>query len=74
MIPKEHICCANKITEENSHLVAKCFEAIAKVAETEGIAENGYRVINNCGEHGGQTVKHLHFHILGGEQLPMNIL
>ncbi|MBQ1947327.1 MAG: histidine triad nucleotide-binding protein [Clostridia bacterium] len=74
VVPKIHICCANKITEENSLYVAKIFEAIAKITKAEGIAEDGYRVINNCGTHGGQTVKHLHFHILGGEQLPMNIL
>lgn len=74
VVPKIHICCANKITEENSMYIAKIFEAIAKITAAEGIAEDGYRVINNCGTHGGQTVKHLHFHILGGEQLPMNIL
>ena len=47
---------------------AKCFEAIAKIAKAEGL-ENGYRVINNCGADGGQTVMHLHFHILGGVKL-----
>lgn len=48
--------------------VAKCFEAIAKIAKAEGLT-NGYRVVNNCGFDGGQTVKHLHFHILGGKKL-----
>ena len=47
--------------------VARCFEAIAKIAKEEGLG-SGYRVINNCGADGGQTVMHLHFHILGGEK------
>ena len=65
VVPKKHICCANSVNEDNSLYVAKCFEAIAKVAKDEGL-DNGYRVINNCGEDGGQTVMHLHFHLLGG--------
>lgn len=68
VMPKEHICCADAINETNSVLVAKCFEAVAKIAKAEGLT-NGYRVVNNCGEDGGQTVKHIHFHILGGKTL-----
>ncbi len=68
VVPKEHICCTRAINESNSVYVAKCFEAIAKIAKAEGL-ENGYRVINNCGEDGGQTVMHLHFHLLGGVKL-----
>ena len=68
VLPKEHICCADKIDETNSILVAKCFEAVAKIAKAEGLT-NGYRVVNNCGADGRQTVKHLHFHILGGKKL-----
>lgn len=68
VLPKQHIACADEINAENSDLVAKCFEAIAKIAKAEGLV-NGYRVVNNCGEDGGQTVKHLHFHILGGKKL-----
>lgn len=68
VVPKEHICCADAIDGTNSMAVAKCFEAIAKIAKAEGL-ENGYRVINNCGADGGQTVMHLHFHILGGVKL-----
>ena len=68
VVPKEHVCCARAIDETNSQLVAKCFEAIAKIAKAEGL-DNGYRVINNCGEDGGQTVMHLHFHLLGGLKL-----
>ena len=68
LIPKQHICCADEINADNSALVAKCFEAIAKIAKAEGLT-NGYRVVNNCGFDGGQTVQHLHFHILGGKKL-----
>ena len=65
VVPKLHICCADAVDGSNSACVASCFEAIAKIAKAEGL-ENGYRVINNCGADGGQTVMHLHFHILGG--------
>ena len=68
IVPKEHICCANKITAENSHLIGKVFEAVAKIAEQENL-ENGYRVVNNCGEDGGQTVLHIHFHLLARRNL-----
>ena len=65
VVPKQHICCADAVDASNSACVARCFEAIAKIAKAEGL-ENGYRVINNCGADGGQTVMHLLFHILGG--------
>lgn len=68
VIPKQHIKCADEITEENSHLVAKVFEAIARIAKAEKL-ENGYRVVNNCGEDGGQTVGHIHFHLLARRNL-----
>lgn len=69
VVPKEHVCCADAINAENSALVAKIFEAIPAIAAAEGLA-NGYRVITNCGEDACQTVKHLHFHVLGGKRLP----
>ena len=68
VVPKTHIASANDITEENSELVAKVFEVIPKIAKSLGL-ENGYRVINNCGDDAGQTVKHIHFHILGGMKM-----
>ena len=68
IIPKEHICCANEITEKNSMLVGKVFEAVAKIAKAENL-ENGYRVVNNCGVDGGQTVHHIHFHLLARRNL-----
>ena len=67
VIPKQHIGSVAEITAENSAVVAHIFETIAKVAAAEGL-EKGYRVVSNCGEHGCQSVKHLHFHILGGAQ------
>ena len=73
VVPKKHICCARAINADNSHYVAKCFEAIAKIAREEGL-DNGYRIINNCGEDGGQAVMHLHFHILGGVKLNEKIV
>ena len=68
VIPKEHVCSTDGITAANSALVAKIFEAIPVIAAQEGLA-NGYRVITNCGEDGCQSVKHLHFHVLGGKKL-----
>ena len=68
VIPKKHICCANEINAENSGYIAKIFEKIPEIAKSEGL-ENGYRIVNNCGDDGCQSVKHLHFHILGGKKL-----
>lgn len=68
IIPKTHISGASEINGGNSALVAKVFEAASKIAKTEGI-ENGFRIITNCGEDAGQTVKHLHFHLLAGVKM-----
>lgn len=68
IIPREHIASANEINGENSHLISKVFEAVAKIAEKENL-ENGYRVVNNCGTDGGQTVGHIHFHLLARRNL-----
>ena len=65
IIPKDHIASADDINEENSSLVAHIFEVIAKLSEKLGF-ENGYRIVNNCGDAAGQSVKHLHFHVLSG--------
>lgn len=73
VVPKEHIACANDIDSTNSAIVAHVFESIAKITHAEGL-DKGYRVINNCGEYGGQTVMHLHFHIIGGEKLSEKII
>ena len=66
VIPKEHIASMAEVTAENSALVAHCFEVIAKICKEKGIADDGFRVISNCGEKAGQTVFHLHFHVLAG--------
>lgn len=69
VIPKEHIESANMVDETNSKYIAKVFEVIPLIAKEIGIDKTGYRVITNIGENGGQTVKHIHFHILGGTKL-----
>ncbi len=68
IIPREHIASAAEITAENSGLIAKVFEAVAKIAKQENL-EKGFRVVNNCGEQGGQTVGHIHFHLLARRNL-----
>lgn len=65
IIPKEHIASAAEINESNSSVVAHIFEVAAKIAAEKGL-DNGYRIVNNCGESAGQSVKHLHFHLMGG--------
>jgi len=68
VIPKNHISCADEINESNSSDIAHIFVKIPYIAVLAGIT-NGYRVITNCGEDGCQSVKHLHYHVLGGEKL-----
>lgn len=68
VVPKKHIECADDINSENSVYVAKIFEAIAKIAKEQGLDKDGYRVVNNCKDFGGQTVMHLHFHLMGKRQ------
>ena len=72
VIPKTHIPSVDGITAENSALVAHIFEVIPQIAKAEGL-ENGYRVVSNCGADAGQTVPHLHFHILGGKALALEM-
>ena len=68
IVPKQHITSAVEIDENNSFLVAKIFEAVAKIAKQENLAD-GFRVVNNCGKDGGQTVGHIHFHLLARRNL-----
>lgn len=68
VIPKEHIASVGEINENNSAVAAKCLEAVAKIAKQEKL-DAGFRVISNCGADAGQTVFHLHFHILAGQPL-----
>lgn len=67
IIPKEHIKSAAEIDESNSAVVAHIFEVAAKIAKQEGL-DDGFRIVNNCGDIAGQTVKHLHFHLMGGRE------
>ena len=70
VVPRKHISSAAALTEEDGALLGHIFAVIAKLAAEQGL-NNGYRVISNVGEDAGQTVKHLHFHVLGGEKLPV---
>ena len=72
VIPKTHISGCNGVTADNSAVVAHIFEVIPQIAQTEGLG-NGYRVVSNCGADAGQTVPHLHFHILGGKALNLEM-
>ncbi len=67
VIPKQHIASVDAIDADNSAIVAYIFQKLGELAKLAGI-ENGYRVISNCGADAGQTVQHLHFHVLGGKE------
>lgn len=72
VVPKTHLPSVDGITAENSLLAARIFEVIPQIAAAEGLT-NGYRVVSNCGPDAGQTVGHLHFHILGGKELSLEM-
>ena len=72
VIPKAHIPSVDGITAENSAVVAHIFEVIPEIAKAENLT-GGYRVVSNCGNDAGQTVHHLHFHILGGQTLALQM-
>lgn len=69
VIPKEHIESVNMLTEEKSSIISHIFMVIHNIVKELGISENGYRIVNNTGEDGGQTVNHMHFHVLAGRNL-----
>lgn len=68
VIPKKHVASADELEKEDNRLIGHIFQIIKKIAAEEEL-NNGYRIVNNCGEEGGQTVNHLHFHLLGGRNL-----
>lgn len=72
VIPKTHIPSVDGVNADNSGIVAHIFEVIPQIARAEGLA-GGYRVVSNCGADAGQTVPHLHFHILGGRTLQLDM-
>ena len=69
IIPKEHISSVNDINDTNCGVVGHIFKVAAEIAKKEGIAEDGYRIVTNIGENAGQSVKHMHYHMLGGRSL-----
>ena len=69
IIPKKHIESLNSIEEKDINIISHIFMIAKSITKDLGIAEDGYRLVNNCGEDGGQTVNHLHFHLLGGRSL-----
>ncbi len=69
IIPKKHIGSLNEVTEEDSMLIAHVFLVAKEIVKKLGIDDTGYRIVSNCGEDGGQTVPHIHFHVLGGRSL-----
>ena len=69
VIPKDHIESVNSLNEGNSSIISHIFLVINKLVSELGIAEKGYRIVNNTGEDGGQTVHHMHFHVIGGRSL-----
>lgn len=72
IIPKEHISSVDAVTPQNSSVVAHIFETAPKIAKSLGMT-NGYRLVSNCGADAGQTVFHLHFHLMGGKKLNVNM-
>ena len=72
VIPKAHIASVAEISGDNSSVVAHIFEVIPAIAKAEGL-DSGYRVVSNCGDEAGQTVHHLHFHILCGKKLALEM-
>jgi histidine triad (HIT) family protein len=66
LVPRDHIASADKLTETDGELLGRIFATAAEIARSEGISEAGYRIVTNIGEWGGQSVDHLHFHLMGG--------
>ena len=69
IVPKAHIASANELDDNNAAVVGHIFAVAAKLADEMGFAKAGWRIVNNCGVAGGQTVGHLHFHLLAGRNL-----
>ena len=73
IVPKMHISSVNEVTSENSAVISHIYEVAAQLAKELGVAEDGYRIVTNCGKNAGQTVFHLHFHLLGGTALKVEM-
>jgi histidine triad (HIT) family protein len=69
VIPKTHISTVNDISDQNKHLIGHMYQVAAKIAEDKGFDQSGYRLVMNCNQQGGQTVYHIHLHVLAGRQM-----
>lgn len=74
IVPKKHITSMNALTPEDAPVLGDIHLAAKKIAEKAGVAEKGYRLINNCGADAGQTVFHLHYHLVGGINMGSRII
>lgn len=73
VVPKKHISSVMDLSDEDQALIGKIYLSIQKLAVELGIEKDGFRVVTNCGENAGQTVKHIHFHLLGGKKLALTM-
>lgn len=73
VVPKKHIASVMELSEEDKALIGKIYLSIQKLAVELGVEKDGFRVATNCGENAGQTVKHIHFHLLGGKKLALTM-
>ncbi|MBQ0104436.1 MAG: histidine triad nucleotide-binding protein [Armatimonadetes bacterium] len=73
VVPKEHISTLNDLTEENCAVVGRMALVASRIAKEKGLSENGYRMVMNCNQDAGQTVFHIHLHLLGGKPLKMGL-
>lgn len=69
IVPRKHISSLNKISKEDNELIGHIYQVASDLASKKNIAESGYRIVSNCGKEGGQTVYHIHFHLLGGRTM-----
>jgi histidine triad (HIT) family protein len=69
IIPRKHIERVSDLTEDEEKLMGHLVAVASKLAQEQGISESGYRLVINCGPHGGQVVPHIHIHLLGGRQM-----
>ena len=74
IVPKKHIENIEALKDDDAKYISEIFNAIKEVAKIKGVSESGYRIISNCGKDAGQTVMHLHFHLLAGKELGERIL
>ncbi|MFO8143166.1 MAG: histidine triad nucleotide-binding protein [Dehalococcoidales bacterium] len=69
IVPRKHIANLNDLSDDDSYLVGKMAKTAKQLALSEGISEQGYRLVLNCGDWGGQLVQHIHMHVIGGRRL-----